>query len=393
MIVVPDAETPLVSVLVVTYGQWGWVQRCLRALVANTEIAYELIVVDNDSPDCTADRLHTHLSGATVVDAGQNLGFAVGNNLAALSARAPYLMLLNSDCLVEPGWLPPLLERAQGDPHIGAVAGCLLDLDGTVQEAGSVLGGDAETIAYGRGGALADPEVRFSRDVPYASAGFLLVRQSAFVEVGGFDPVFSPAYYEDVDLGLTLGAAGYRTVYEPRSVARHVREASTQVGTSGTLMKAHRPIVAKRWARTLSALPRLAGSALSSHPHRLIAARDGMSADRVLVVGVDGAETAAVRERAAASPLVRWTVLDETSPVASGDGVERVFDSGFEVVAPSDTTAWLEERRFHASVVVAGLDTPPEIIEVLARTQPQAVVVESIAELDEFAELAITSRS
>ncbi|MFN8035239.1 MAG: glycosyltransferase family 2 protein [Acidimicrobiia bacterium] len=382
-VVVPRVERPLVSVVMVVYGQWGWTRRALHALVARTPPVYELVVVDNASPGRTGAELREQVAGARIVGADHNTGFGVGNDLGVLHSRAEHVVLLNSDCLVEPGWLEPMLERVERDPSVGAVAGKLLDLDGTLQEGGSLLDRDATTRAYGRGAGPMDPQASFPRDVLFGSAGFLLLRRAAFDAVGGFDPVFTPAYFEDVDLALALEARGYRCVYEPRSIARHVREASTPSGTSGALMKAHRPIVQERWGERLATLPTLAE--VDRYPHRAYAVRDALTAERVLVVGPDPAWLPGIAARAARTPWIRWTVVDaRVDPAAMASGVE---------FATGEPGAELEARRFHASFVVVGPRAPAGAEPAIRRTQPQATTLDSVEQLDDRAEPAVTAAS
>ena len=111
-------------------------------------------------------------------------------------------------------------------PACAAVAPKLLYPDGRLQEAGSIVWRDARVRNYGDGDVPNRPEYLFRRTVDYASAACLLVRRSAFVEVGGFDPRFAPMYCEDVDLCLALAKRHGRVVYQPRSVVEHVRGAS-----------------------------------------------------------------------------------------------------------------------------------------------------------------------
>ena len=109
--VVPATEAPRVSVLMVTYNAREWVARSLDALVQNTPEPYELTVVDNDSTDGTRDLLHESLRGARVIELPENIGFGLGNNRAAVGARAPLLAFLNTDALVPPGWLTALAAQ------------------------------------------------------------------------------------------------------------------------------------------------------------------------------------------------------------------------------------------------------------------------------------------
>ncbi len=79
---------PLVSVLMVTYGARIWVERALRALVDHTPPVYELVIVDNGSTDGTRAYVRDSIAGAQVIESPQNLGFGMGNNVAAMHAAA-----------------------------------------------------------------------------------------------------------------------------------------------------------------------------------------------------------------------------------------------------------------------------------------------------------------
>jgi hypothetical protein len=115
----------------------------------------------------------------------------------------------------------------ENDPSIGAVGARIISQDGTLEEAGSIIwkDGSASHVGEGLGGdtqAFMEP-----RWVDYSSANGLLVVRSAWDEVGGFDEGYFPAYFEDVDLCLTLAAHGYRTRYEPRAGLVHRGSQST----------------------------------------------------------------------------------------------------------------------------------------------------------------------
>ena len=112
----PAVDRPALSMIMVTYGGWKWVREALGALIEHTEPCYEVIVVDNASPDETPDRLRDEVEGAKVLFNPGNLGFAAGVNRGVCHATAPFLGLLNSDAMVQPGWLPPLLEGLESIP-------------------------------------------------------------------------------------------------------------------------------------------------------------------------------------------------------------------------------------------------------------------------------------
>lgn len=345
-------ERPDLSVLVPVYGGWKWVRRALVALVANTDPIFEVVVVDNASPDGTGHRLREEVTGIRLVRAQRNLGFGVGTNLAALHARAPVLCLLNSDAMVEPGWLAPLLD-ALDRPGVGAAVPRFLGTDGRVQEAGSVVGEDGSTLALGRGEDPGSRAWRFPRVVDYASAACMVIRRSTFASLGGFHPVYGPAYCEDVDLCLELASIGLGTAYEPRSTVVHAGAASSDPVRAGARMRANRRILRRRWGGALSLRPPL--DDLDRHPHRLAAARDVPATARILVLlSAGGTE----REAGVALALTRMLPGARVTVVSAvpwdDAAAEHLLVAGVEVAEPGpDPTGWFRARRYHHEAVVA----------------------------------------
>src|SRR5439155_19506384 len=162
----PQLEEPEVSVVMVLYGGGKVACRAISALAENTEPSFELILVDNASPDDSLGRVEEHVEGATVVRNETNLGFGAASNQGAQLARGRRLCLLNSDALVESGWLPPLLETL-AEPGVGAAVPMFLNENGTVQEAGSVVDSIGHAHAVGAGKSPRDFEVRFGREVDF----------------------------------------------------------------------------------------------------------------------------------------------------------------------------------------------------------------------------------
>jgi O-antigen biosynthesis protein len=368
MIEFPSPRRPRVSVLIVTYGGWAWTGRALEALRSHTDVPYEVVIVDNASPDETPDRLREDLRGAEVILNDRNEGFGPANNVAAERARGDLLVLLNPDALVRPGWIEPLIETLEADPGIGAVVPRLLDPDGTVQEVGSIVWADGSTWAVGAGAAREDPTHRFRRPVDYGSAACFLIGRETFRRVGGFHPAYRPAYCEDVDLALELRAAGLRIEVDPRSEVVHVRFGTVGRDAAARLIRRNRRVLVRRWEATLAEHPR---PYRPERPHRLWAGRDREAVERILVVGERPEDPLLP---ALGRAYGRVTMLCERTPSASPE-LDRLLDAGIEVTASPDTGRWLRDRRFHYSAVVL-LGARPEIREVLADSQPQAEVVE-----------------
>ena len=118
-----DPAVPRVRVVVVNHNGGSLTLSCLRSLLASDwpAGALDVVMVDNGSTDGVAGAVGAELPGVRVIDAGGNLGFAGGCNLALADLEgADYVALVNNDAEVDPGWLAPLVDALQADPAIGA---------------------------------------------------------------------------------------------------------------------------------------------------------------------------------------------------------------------------------------------------------------------------------
>ena len=212
------------SVVIPTYDGRPMLEACLRGLRAQTlpGDAYEVVIVDNGSEDGTQAWLRAEDPDVVVVRLDQNLGFAEATNRGAAAARGTSLVLLNNDAVAEPRFLEALERAAAVEPAPAAVAGRILDSEGSAVEfGGSDIGG------FGFGFQRSSWQEGFAEcadggEVPFACGGAMLVRRADFLELGGFDPDYF-AYYEDVDLGWRLWLSGRRVVYARGAEARHQR--------------------------------------------------------------------------------------------------------------------------------------------------------------------------
>ncbi len=371
----PCTDAPEVSVVLVTYNAWEWTQRALQALVDTTEIPYELVVVDNASSDATREHLAS-IENARVLLQPANHGYGAAANLGVMLARAPRVLLLNSDAMVQPGWLPPLIDVLDGRDDVAAVGARLDNVDGSLQEAGSIVWGDAASDNYGDGDDPRKPEYRFLRDVDYLSAACLLVRRSAFCDAGGFDPVYHPAYYEDTDLAMRWRSMGLRVVYQPRSVAVHKRWASSgdRSGMVETLLR-NRPVFLRRWRDLVGDRP--ARPDPEDGPS-LLALRDVECPERLLAVvsrlaSAEGARAVRLLESVLAlAPRWRCTLLCWDDDAESAEA-ERLRAFGVELVGGNgDPAAWLRFRRRHHSALLAAAELHANALALLRDTQPTA---------------------
>jgi GT2 family glycosyltransferase len=219
-LVFPITESPDLSVVIVLWNQAHLTLCCLQALLAQSGLTFEVVLVDNASNDRTAELL-SRIEGARVINSAVNEGFLVGCNRGVAAARGRCILLLNSDAFVRPGAVAAAAAALDSSPDVGAVGARLVLPSGRLQEAGSIIWSDATTSGYGRGTDPESGEVMFRRDVDYCSAAFLLTPRALWNRLGGLDELYVPAYYEEADYCMRLRGAGYRVLYEPSAVVDH----------------------------------------------------------------------------------------------------------------------------------------------------------------------------
>jgi GT2 family glycosyltransferase len=253
-----QSSPPEATIVIVAWRLVDELGACLDAVAASVEApSFEVIVVLNGASSETEAVARNHPIVTSIITRRANIGFGGACNIAAASASGRHLVFLNDDTEVDGLWLKTIVAAANHDDTRGAVASLLLNLDGTVQEAGARILPDGETFRFGMNLPLA--EVRSAgliepRPVDYGSAAALLIRRDAFEKIGGFDELFAPAYFEDVDLQLRLREIGLHVWFEPAATVVHLLGRSTDndhwfrhyaVARSGLRF-------AERWAPALS---------------------------------------------------------------------------------------------------------------------------------------------
>jgi GT2 family glycosyltransferase/glycosyltransferase involved in cell wall biosynthesis len=242
----PRSDNPEISVILVLFNRVELTFACLRSLAENHSERLEIIIVDNASEDQTG-LLLDRLSAVRIIRNSENRNFLLAVNQAAKEASGEYLLLLNNDAQVLPGTLQSARRTIGSAPGIGAVGGRLILLDGTLQEAGSVVWRDGSCLGYGRGDNPFAPMYMFRRDVDYCSGAFLLTPRRVWEELGGFDEAFKPAYYEETDYCARLWERGLRVVYDPNSVLLHYEFASSESASRALeLQREHQRVFASR---------------------------------------------------------------------------------------------------------------------------------------------------
>ena len=208
---------PLLSGVVVHWHN----EELLAGLVAAwpRDPRFELLVVDNGSSAPLPE-------GVRILRPGRNLGFAGGANLGIAEGRGEILLILNPDAVPEPGALESLLEGFARYPNAAGLAPRLLGLAGESQAAWQLRkipsAWDLLLHALPLPGSSEDgPEPAAGDPVEQPAAAALALRRQALEKVGGFDPGFHPAWFEDVDLALRLQESGLVLRYWPAARFRH----------------------------------------------------------------------------------------------------------------------------------------------------------------------------
>lgn len=217
------APTPQLSAIVVHWRNEALLGELTAAWPDDPR--FELIVVDNGSsgplPLGPARLVHDLRGGRP-----RNLGFAGGANAGAAAAAAPILLILNPDVLPADGALDRLLEGFAAHPEAAGLVPRLEGPDGKPQTAWQLrrLPSPFECVLQTLpvpqpSGLRAEPPAGTAIEQPAAAA--LALRRSAFDAVGGFDPRFHPAWFEDVDLARRLRQAGLPLLYWPAARFQH----------------------------------------------------------------------------------------------------------------------------------------------------------------------------
>ena len=217
----PPGRKPRVSVVIPVYGQHQFTYNCLLSISQHTQLDdVQIIVIDDCSPEPVLDAL-PHLQGVHWIRNEKNLGFIGSCNAAALQATGEYLVLLNNDVQVTPGWLPALLSVFDARSDCGMVGARLVYPDGRLQEAGGIVWQDGSAWNWGRGQDPEHPRYNYVRKADFCSGACLALRKDDWDALNGFDRIFTPAYYEDADLAFRMRAFGKQLYYQPDAKVVH----------------------------------------------------------------------------------------------------------------------------------------------------------------------------
>lgn len=215
------------TIIILTWNGLSNLQRGLPALWPQLGPDDRLVVVDNGSTDGSSDWVAAHYPSALILRNPVNLGFAAAVNQGIRATDGEWVITLNDDTIVSPGWLDALIAAAQSDPSVGMVA-CRMRLAGEPARFDSAgIEVDRAGIAWNRwyGQPIAAHLLSRPEEVFGPCGGAAMYRRAMLDQIGLFDEDFF-AYYEDVDLAWRARRAGWRCLYAPDADLLHVHSAT-----------------------------------------------------------------------------------------------------------------------------------------------------------------------
>jgi GT2 family glycosyltransferase len=217
---------PTVTAVILNFDLTDDTVACVRSL---QKVAYEglrILVVDNASPRDAASRLRQELPGVEVRGTGQNLGYTGGINAGfrfALEQPTDYLLALNPDTEVDPGFLAPLVDAMERDPRAAIAGGTIYahhDRARVWYAGGRLVPWRGLAVHEHEGERLEVSALGEPREVSFVTGCLALHRTSLLPRIGEQDERFF-LYLDDIELSARVLRRGYRLLYVPRSVIYH----------------------------------------------------------------------------------------------------------------------------------------------------------------------------
>ncbi|MCG2582826.1 glycosyltransferase [Massilia sp. TS11] len=258
-------SAPLVSVIVPGFGNVEMTVACLTSIYFSSQAHerqdIEVIYADDHSAPEVRAAIAQKFPDVRITCTPRNQGFVQNANWGAAHASGKYLVLLNNDTIVLPGWLEGLLEVIEGVPSCYVAGSKLLYANGLIQEAGAGIWTDGRTCSMGRGidgtGLPSTlPLYNYVREVDYVSFASVIIRRDFWEAQGGLDTAYGFGYFDDSDFCMRVREQGGIVVFAPNSEVLHNESATfsqrpkKQVGAE----KAHNKLMFRdKWARALAA--------------------------------------------------------------------------------------------------------------------------------------------
>lgn len=228
----------LVYIIILNWKNYRHTINCYKTCQSLSYPNFKILIVDNNSPNQSEDRIRQCLTGVEILQTGNNLGYAGGNNLGvkyALDKNADFIWILNPDVEVEKDSLSYLMTFVEKNPEVG-ICGPRISHGGKsnsfIFDGLSIDSSDGYQSRFNLSGLLAETEDSSCLEVDCVSGCSMLIRSAVFSSVGLLREDFFH-YYEDVDICYRAREYGWRTcIFKPAEVAhaRHKMRVTELIG-------------------------------------------------------------------------------------------------------------------------------------------------------------------
>ncbi|TSC64089.1 MAG: glycosyl transferase family protein [Parcubacteria group bacterium Gr01-1014_106] len=230
------------SIVIVNYASGRLAKACVESIHRSApHMSYEVIMVDNASPDDSQELLATEVPGIRFLPQTENVGFARGVNIGIAAAQGESILILNPDIIVLQGAIDRLMDFARAHPRAAMLAGQLVNPNGSVQDSCSRFYTPLTILARRTPVGMLPFARRHlqrilmrgedrtrARPVDWVLGACMLVPRTALTKVGVMDERFF-LYFEDMDWCRRFWEAGYEVWYVPDArFAHHHKRASAQ---------------------------------------------------------------------------------------------------------------------------------------------------------------------
>lgn len=274
--------------LSVTICSWNTLEdlrACLQSLQdVQSEAEFEVLVVDNNSEDGSADMVEQEFPWVVLHQMARNLGFTGGQNFAIENRRGRHCFLLNSDATVHPGALRGLLDFYAQNPTVGILGPKILNPDGSLQFScrrfpnpvaalfrNTPIGRFFPNNRFTRDYLMQDWEHTSPREVDWVSGAAMFASAELIESIGVFDPEYF-MFCEDVDWCFRAWEGGYKVMYVPDAVVTHAIGRSTDKAPNRMIGRFHRSMLRFYTKNMLPQLP------LVARPFALLGAASALAA-------------------------------------------------------------------------------------------------------------------
>lgn len=213
-------NTPLVYIVILNYNGVDWLKACLASVLATAYDNFQVLLVDNSSTDGSVSFVRTEFPQVEVVQNSRNLGFSAGNNVGierALTAGANYVVLLNPDTKVPPGWLARLIEIGEAESAIGILGPVQNCYDSDEPNAWTKAVVTQHLAQGGSANALPDWHT-----VEWVEGSCFVVKREVFHQIGYLDPIYY-SFYEEIDFCRRAACVGYQVALVTKTYIHHHR--------------------------------------------------------------------------------------------------------------------------------------------------------------------------